>query len=167
MSYIIKNDKYWLRFDRFVRGMDIVTTVEPVGSFLAATEFSSKNSAREIIKEADKSGYDTKTYEIFDKEKTIKEHKEKAENEANEFIKDTWNNTSIKKRQQLIQEMYKQKGEKEVKEFLEKVGDSTKYDFEPTDENELLNTIYNNMEKMLGRELTDSEKNELMKGIKK
>ena len=50
-KYVIQDTKQnkWLLVDRVVNGMDIVTTVEYVSSFRAATIFNKEETARKIL----------------------------------------------------------------------------------------------------------------------
>lgn len=50
-KYVIQDTKQnkWLSVDRVVSGMDIVTTVEYVSSFRAATIFNKEETARKIL----------------------------------------------------------------------------------------------------------------------
>ena len=43
MTYVVKQDKAYIKFDRFVRGMSIITTMEPVVNIIVATEFETEN----------------------------------------------------------------------------------------------------------------------------
>ena len=70
MSYIIKDTKEscWLNIDRVVVGCDIVTAVEPVYNYKAATEFSSEETADQMIEQIKSEGqYDTEGYSYKDK----------------------------------------------------------------------------------------------------
>lgn len=65
MSYIIKDKKNncWLLIDRIVRDMDIVTTVENVYNYKAATKFSDLQLVKSIIEQIKQEGnYDTEGY---------------------------------------------------------------------------------------------------------
>lgn len=65
MSYIIKDKKNdcWLLIDRIVRDMDIVTTVENVYNYKAATKFSDLQLVKSIIEQIKQEGnYDTEEY---------------------------------------------------------------------------------------------------------
>ena len=86
MSYIIKDTKEscWLNIDRVVVGCDIVTAVEPVYNYKAATEFSSEETADQMIEQIKSEGqYDTEGYTKENKdaldmaERNAKEEKEK------------------------------------------------------------------------------------------
>lgn len=65
MSYIIKDKKNdcWLLIDRIVRDMDIVTTVENVYNYKAATKFNDLQLVKSIIEQIKQEGnYDTEGY---------------------------------------------------------------------------------------------------------
>lgn len=84
MSYIIKDGNHWLEVDRVCQGFDIVTVVEPVYNWHVATQFTSKQSVEQIIKQIESEGnYNTSNYttentiDLEDKEKKEKEDKNK------------------------------------------------------------------------------------------
>jgi len=58
MSYVIKDSqkKCWYEIDRVVQGMDIITTVEPVYNYKAATQFSTEALADKIIEQITSEG---------------------------------------------------------------------------------------------------------------
>lgn len=47
---LVKQDKAYIKFDRFVRGMSIVTTMEPVVNIIVATEFETKIQQNQYLK---------------------------------------------------------------------------------------------------------------------
>ena len=76
MSYIIKDGNHWLEVDRVCQDFNIVTVVEPVYNWHVATQFSSKESVEQIIKQIESEGnYNTSNYttentiDLEDKEK--------------------------------------------------------------------------------------------------
>lgn len=86
MSYIIKDNKQqcWLNIDRVVVGCDIITAVEPVYNYKAATEFSTEEIADQMIEQIKSEGqYDVEGYTKENKdaldmaERNAKEEKEK------------------------------------------------------------------------------------------
>jgi len=86
MSYVIKDGDNWLEVDRVCQGFDIVTVVEPVYNWHVATQFSSKESVNQIIKQIESEGnYNTSNYtmentiDLEDKEKKEKEELQKQQ----------------------------------------------------------------------------------------
>ncbi len=85
MSYIIKDKKNncWLLIDRIVRDMDIVTTVENVYNYKAATKFSDLQLVKSIIEQIKQEGnYDTEEYmteNIEEIEKSLEEQQNPKE----------------------------------------------------------------------------------------
>lgn len=165
MTHIVKEKEYYIQFDRFVRDMSIVTTVERVSNIDNATEFDDENGARSLIKEAELNGYDISNYTIHDKDRENELIKENAEKEAREYIKKGWNNTSEEGKRKHLKHLLDDKGTDAVKEFLEYVEDTSGITPAEEETNPLLNTMYSNMEKILGRALTDEEKETLTEGM--
>ena len=95
--------------------------VEPVYSYKSASEFSSEESARDIINTVE--DYDTTEFNIRDVEVLENEAKEKAEQEAKDFIKQTWRNTSEERQKEILKDMLDEKGPDAVQEFLDSVKD--------------------------------------------
>lgn len=85
MSYIIKDKKNdcWLLIDRIVRDMDIVTTVENVYNYKAATKFSDLQLVKSIIEQIKQEGnYDVGSYteeNVEALEKALEEQQELKE----------------------------------------------------------------------------------------
>lgn len=85
MSYIIKDKKNncWLLIDRIVRDMDIITTVENVYNYKAATKFSDLQLVKSIIEQIKQEGnYDTEGYmteNIEEIEKSLEEQQNPKE----------------------------------------------------------------------------------------
>lgn len=85
MSYIIKDKKNncWLLIDRIVRDMDIITTVENVYNYKAATKFSDLQLVKSIIEQIKQEGnYDTEEYmteNIEEIEKSLEEQQNPKE----------------------------------------------------------------------------------------
>lgn len=100
MSYVIKDGDNWLEVDRVCQGFDIVTVVEPVYNWHVATQFSSKESVNQIIKQIESEGnYNTSNYtmentiDLKDKEKKEKEELQKQQSaEINKAKKITIDN---------------------------------------------------------------------------
>lgn len=124
MTFIVKDKDNWLTFDRFVRGMEIVTTVEPVSHYSVATEFDTTEGAEQMIKEAGKI-YDVSEYTVHNRNVVEQEYKEAKENEAREVLKEAWNNTPEDIKKKKIQELLNNKGPEAVKQWLEYVSDTS------------------------------------------
>lgn len=161
MSYIVKDDEFFYKFDRFVNDMSIATTMEIVGSYQAATEFRSESSANSILLEAQSCGYDISKCKIYDKEKIEAEEKERAEKEAREFTTATWNNTSEEKKREMLREILEDKGEEKMKEWLEYVGDTS--GIQPADPKDKDNEFMLKIQNALGISLSDKQKENLLK----
>jgi len=96
MSYVIKDIEkdYWLGIERGVDiNCNIVTSVEPIYSYRAATQFADKEDCVEIMKEIQAEGnYDIPAYkiecveELLEAEKKVKEEQiKKAQEESNKL----------------------------------------------------------------------------------
>ena len=125
-KYVVQyKDEAFIKFDRITQGFGIksriVTLVEPVYSYKSASEFSSEESARDIINTVE--DYDTTEFNIRDVEVLENEAKEKAEQEAKDFIKQTWRNTSEERQKEILKDMLDEKGPDAVQEFLNSVKD--------------------------------------------
>ncbi|MBO4622433.1 MAG: hypothetical protein J5691_00965 [Bacilli bacterium] len=90
MSYVIKDieKKYWLGIDRVIDNNDnIVTVVEPIYSYKAATKFDSIDECTDIMKEIKAEGnYDIPAYATENVEELEAEEK-KAKEEADENLR--------------------------------------------------------------------------------
>lgn len=127
-KYVVQyKDEAFIRFDRITQGVGIktriVTTVEPVYSYKSATDFSSEESARDIIDTVE--DFDTTEFNIRDVAVLEQEAKAQAEAEAQEIIKQTWRNTSEERQKEILKDMLDDKGPDAVKEFLDSVQDDS------------------------------------------
>ena len=89
-KYVVQyKDEAFIKFDRITQGIGIksriVTLVEPVYSYKSASEFSSEESARDIINTVE--DYDTTEFNIRNVDILEQEAKERAEQEAKDFMK--------------------------------------------------------------------------------
>ena len=125
-KYVVQyKDEAFIKFDRITQGIGIksriVTLVEPVYSYKSASEFSSEESARDIINTVE--DYDTTEFNIRNVDILEQEAKEHAEQEAKDFMKQTWRNTSEERQKEILKDMLDAKGPEAVKEFLDSVQD--------------------------------------------
>lgn len=125
-KYVVQyKDEAFIKFDRITQGIGIksriVTLVEPVYSYKSASEFSSEESARDIINTVE--DYDTTEFNIRNVDILEQEAKERAEQEAKDFMKQTWRNTSEERQKEILKDMLDAKGPEAVKEFLDSVQD--------------------------------------------
>lgn len=164
MSYIVKDKDNWLLFDRFVRDMDIITTVEPVSSYLAATEFDDEDTAKLMIHELEVCQMiDVSEYTIHDKKEVEEKIKQEKLEKERAILRKAWENTSEAGRHKQAKEILDARGEEALKEFLKIVDPTYVYSDDVNDNkpNCSYNDIFSRMEKMLGRPLTDEEKQNL------
>ena len=169
MSYVVKNNKNdtYIQFDRFVRDIEIITTAEPVSSILSATEFETAESANELI-EAAKSFMDDYELEnsdlqVIDKDLSLNLQKEKAEQDEKENQIKAWANTSINSKKEILQQQYDQGATIEsLKEFLDEVKDPDSISLIDTNPFRNYQHIFDNMEKILGRPLSEAEKQQYL-----
>lgn len=125
-KYVVQyKDEAFIKFDRITQGVGIktriVTTVEPVYSYKSATEFSSEESARDIINTVE--DFDTTEFNIRNVDILEQEAKAQAEADAKEFIRQTWKNTSEERQKEILKDMLDEKGPEAVQEFLNSVKD--------------------------------------------
>ena len=125
-KYVVQyKDEAFIKFDRITQGIGIksriVTLVEPVYSYKSASEFSSEESARDIINTVE--DYDTTEFNIRNVDILEQEAKERAEQEAKDFMKQTWRNTSEERQKEILKDMLDAKGPEAVKEFLDSIQD--------------------------------------------
>lgn len=169
MSYVVKNNKNdtYIQFDRFVRDIEIITTAEPVSSILSATEFETAESANELI-EAAKSFMDDYELEnsdlqVIDKDLSLNLQKEKAEQDEKENQIKAWANTSVNSKKEILQQQYDQGATIEsLKEFLDEVKDPNSISLIDTNPFRNYQHIFDNMEKILGRPLSETEKQQYL-----
>lgn len=126
-KYVVQyKDEAFIKFDRITQGIGIksriVTLVEPVYSYKSASEFSSEESARDIINTVE--DYDTTEFNIRNVDILEQEAKVQAEADAKEFIRQTWKNTSEERRKEILKEMLDEKGPDAVQEFLNDMQDN-------------------------------------------
>lgn len=125
-KYVVQyKDEAFIKFDRITQGIGIksriVTLVEPVYSYKSASEFSSEESARDIINTVE--DYDTTEFNIRNVDILEQKAKEQAEQEAKDFMKQTWRNTSEERQKEILKDILDAKGPEAVKEFLDSVQD--------------------------------------------
>lgn len=169
MSYVVKNNKNdtYIQFDRFVRDIEIITTAEPVSSILSATEFETAESANELI-EAAKSFMDdyeleNSDFQVIDKDLSLNLQKEKAEQDEKENQIKAWANTSVNSKKEILQQQYDQGATIEsLKEFLDEVKDPDSISLIDTNPFRNYQHIFDNMEKILGRPLSETEKQQYL-----
>lgn len=131
MPYVIKDNKYhnWLKIDRIVDDCEIITCVEPVYNYKAATQFSNEGIADAMIEQIKSEGqYETDGY-VKENTEDLKAKEEEIEQEeveaAKEFIES--------KKKELEDELRKQgKSEEVIKKALESFG-SYMPDFEESE----------------------------------
>lgn len=124
MTYIVKNKDEYLLFDRYVRDMEIVSTVEATSSYHAATEFSTETMAKQMVKEVEKS-YDVTDFTVHDLEVVIEEEKVAKENERKAILKEAWNNTSNERKKEMLGKILEKEGPDGVKKWLDDVDDTS------------------------------------------
>lgn len=122
--YVIKDTKnnWWLEIDRVVQGMDVITTVEPVYNYKAATQFSTELSADKIIEQIKSEGnYDVSGYtkentaELDSLDKQIQEEEEAEVKATAEKLKEQFNESIKQKLEELKQDLAaKGKSEEEI-----------------------------------------------------
>ena len=169
MSYVVKNNKNdtYIQFDRFVRDIEIITAAEPVSSILSATEFETAESANELI-EAAKSFMDdyeleNSDFQVIDKDLSLNLQKEKAEQDEKENQIKAWANTSVNSKKEILQQQYDQGATIEsLKEFLDEVKDPDSISLIDTNPFRNYQHIFDNMEKILGRPLSETEKQQYL-----
>ena len=169
MGYVVKNNKNdtYIQFDRFVRDIEIITTAEPVSSILSATEFETAESANELI-EAAKSFMDDYELEnsdlqVIDKDLSLNLQKEKAEQDEKENQIKAWANTSVNSKKEILQQQYDQGATiEDLKEFLDEVKDPDSISLIDTNPFRNYQHIFDNMEKILGRPLSETEKQQYL-----
>lgn len=88
--YVIKDTKYnhWLKIDRVVDDLDIVTCVEPVYNYNVASQFSTEAIADRIIEQIKSEGqYETDNY-VKENVDDLKAAEQKEKEEFQQKIKD-------------------------------------------------------------------------------
>lgn len=88
--YVIKDTKYnhWLKIDRVVDDLDIVTCVEPVYNYNVASQFSTEAIADRIIEQIKSEGqYETDNY-VKENVDDLKAAEQKEKEEYEQKIKD-------------------------------------------------------------------------------
>lgn len=88
--YVIKDTKYnhWLKIDRVVDDLDIVTCVEPVYNYNVASQFSTEAIADRIIEQIKSEGqYETDNY-VKENVDDLKAAEQKEKEEFKQKIKD-------------------------------------------------------------------------------
>lgn len=161
MSYIVKDNEFFYKFDRFVNDMSIVTSMEIVGSYHAATEFKSEATANMMLQEAEKAGYNISQCKIYNKDDVEKEEKERAEKESRDIAINAWANTSEETKRKKLREILDNKGEEKMKEWLEYVEDTS--GIQPADPEDKDNAFMLKIQNALGISLSDSQKEKLLK----
>jgi len=130
MSYVVKHEKEYLTFDRHVgynNGIPvIINTVEPVGNFRSATEFSNIEQAEKLIKEVtDAAAYNITGATVHDIETLMAEEKAEKEAKDREMVKVAWENTSEERKGEILKGILEKEGPAGVTKWLADVGDVT------------------------------------------
>lgn len=128
--FVVKDNKKdaYLVFDRIVDDitMEIITTVEPVGAYQLATQLSSEDKARLLIKSVNVNSYDTSECVVINLDDVKHDEEQKAKEKAQAVMVNAWKNTSEETRIQKLREILKAKSEKEVDEWLDYVKEPDK-----------------------------------------
>lgn len=120
MSYVIKDieKKHYLGIDRVVNNnCDIVTVVEPIYSYKAATKFDSIDECKEIMDQIKAEGnYDIPAYATKNVEELEAEEKKQKEQET-----ETLRKAAQKKLDDIVDDL-KKKGlsDKDIREIIDK-----------------------------------------------
>ena len=120
MSYVIKDieKKHYLGIDRVVNNnCDIVTVVEPIYSYKAATKFDSIDECKEIMDQIKAEGnYDIPAYATENVEELEAEEKKQKEQET-----ETLRKAAQKKLDDIVDDL-KKKGlsDKDIREIIDK-----------------------------------------------
>lgn len=164
--FVVKDNKKeaYLIIDRFVDdlSMEIMTTAEPVTAYQIATQVSNEKAARTLISNLKESNYDISECVVIDLEDVKRDEEEKAKEKAKAVMTNAWKNTSEETRIQKLRDILKAKGEKEVDEWLDYVGETDKQKYldalnEPEEDE---------MTKLL-KGLTDEQKEQLKQLLNK
>lgn len=164
--FVVKDNKKeaYLVIDRFVDdlSMEIITTAEPVTAYQIATQVSNEKAARTLISNLKESNYDISECVVIDLEDVKRDEEEKAKEKAKAVMTNAWKNTSEETRIQKLRDILKAKGEKEVDEWLDYVGETDKQKYldalnEPEEDE---------MTKLL-KGLTDEQKEQLKQLLNK
>lgn len=164
MSYIVFDKKVErsLRFDTFVRDLDIITTADPVMSVRSATTFDSPEDANEYMQRLQQCG----TYDITDCEVRALEDMTKAEDDANikyeaQQRKAAWDNTDKETKRSILRKMLKQEGQEAVDKWLAGLEDNS--GITPMTDDEFIDRKVNEIESKYGIRVTDKQRDQLFK----
>lgn len=121
--YIITHDDHYLSFESRIdtRNFKIVHHCEPVGTYDSATQFDTKEEAREILDFCINRDPKLSTAKIVDLDSHIKYLEDKANKSAEVIFNDTWNNTSVEDQRALILETFDNGGIKGLKKLLDNI----------------------------------------------
>ena len=119
MSYVIKDIEkdYWLGIERGIDiNCNITTSVEPIYSFRAATQFADKEDCVEIMKEIKEEGnYDIPAYKIESVEELLEAEKKVKEEELKKLQEE-----SNKRKDKVIEDLKAQGlSEEDLKKVIE------------------------------------------------
>lgn len=156
MVNVIKENDSYLIFTPFTRDLDVLVQIEPTSYIKLATTFETEDSAKYYIDLANTSGYDTSAYIIVDKDKIEADKKTAQENAETAKLKQFWSTLNELDKRLFLYDM---KSGTKVKEFLDKVED--KSGIQPLSEAEYKDHRIQNLEKKLGIEFTDEQKETL------
>lgn len=152
MSYVVKQKEDYLVFDSFVRDLDVFVQVEPTSYIHLATEFMDVSDAKDFIRIAGNSGYDTTEYQVVCKEDMLDEEKKAEENKKKAASIKMWNGLNEEGKRAFLSTL----SEDKQKEFLEAVEDTsgiTGYSKE-----EIAERRIQRLEKTLGITFTEEQK---------
>lgn len=164
MTYVVFDNKIErpLRFDSFVRDLDIITTAEPVHSCLSATQFDKKEDGEAFIQRLqDSHTYDTLECEVREYDELFKAEAEKEIQEHLEKKARSWAVTDTDTKRSILRKMLKKDGQEAVDEWLKIVHETS--GITPMTDDEFIDRKVNEIESKYGIRVTDKQREQLFK----
>lgn len=165
MTYIIfdTNISCPLKFDSFVRDLDIIITAEPVMSANNATEFETKSDANiylDKLRNANTYEYDIDKCEIRSL-KDILELEDANNKEAElEEARGSWSRTDTETKRSILRKMLRAEGQESVTKWLEDMKDTS--GITPMTNDEFIQRKVDQIESKYGITVTDEQRKQLV-----
>jgi len=152
MTYVVKQKEKYLVFESFTRDLDVFVQVETTSYINLATEFLDTLDAKDFIRIAANSGYDTTEYEVVCKEDIVDGEKKAEENKKKAAAIKSWNELTEEGKRAFISTLTEEKR----KEFLETVEDTS--GIQAYSKEEIAERRIQRLEKTLGITFTEEQK---------
>jgi len=150
MTKVVMNKEKFIIFETFVRDLDIFAAASETSYISLATEFIDESDAKEYIKYAEATGYDTLDYKVVDKEELQRENEETKKQEKLDVLKKQFSGLNEEGKRALVTAI----SPEERKLLTDALGE----EITPFSDEELAERRILRLEKSLGITFTEEQK---------